>query len=230
MKYKSVEEYLSDWPDGVSGGKGDGTAKDQLAQQNKLQQQAFDLMQAQQKKVSDAVSGYLSGNQGFDPQQLALMRSQFLNQNAQSYNQAGKNVRTALLRSGSLDGSTPAGGDATRGIASLEGAMASNASSGLANIDLQNLQQALNNKFNAASLINGQAAQLTSPISSFGSGASNALNQYVYAANQGFGNQFSKAFGSTLGAGLGAGLTGGAGNLASSFGKFGQGIANGTGN
>jgi hypothetical protein len=205
MKYKSVEEYLADWPEGISGGKGDGTAKDQLAQQNKLQQQAFDLMQQRQNQVSGAVSQYLSGNVGFDPRQLALLKSQFLNSNAQSYNQAGRNVRSALLRSGSLDSSTPAGGDATRGIASLEGAMASNASSGLANIDLQNLQQALNNRFNAASLINGQAAQLTSPISTFGSGASNALNQYVYAANQGFGNQFSSGLGKALGNTLGGG-------------------------
>lgn len=205
MKYRSAEEYLRDWPEGVSGGKGEGTSKAQLDSQNKLQQQAFDLMTANQKKVSDSVSQYLSGNVGFDPQQLALLKSQFLNSNASSYQQAGKNTRTALLRSGSLNSSTPAGGDAVRGISGLEGAMASNASSGLANIDLQNLQQGLNNRFNAASLINGQAAQLTSPISSFGSGASNALNQYVSASNSGFGSVLAKSFAGSLGNTLGGG-------------------------
>lgn len=229
MKYRSVEEYLADWPEGVSGGKGEGTSKQQLAQQNALQQKAFDLMQQQQQKVSDAVSGYLSGNQGFDPQQLALLKSQFLNSNAAQYQQAGKNVRTALLRSGSADSSVPAGGDYVRGISGLEGAMASNASSGLANIDLQNLQQALNNKFNAASLINGQAAQLTSPISTFGAGANDALNQYVQASNSGFGAMLSKGLGAGLGMGIGSGLTGGFGNLLSSFGKFGSGFAKGSG-
>src|SRR5207248_958676 len=111
---------------------------------------------------------------------LAMLRTQFLNSTAQQYGQAGRNVRTALMRSGSLDSSVPAGGDAVRGIAGLEGAMANTTSQGLTGINLQNLQQALANRFNAASIVNRQAAQLTSPISTFGSGSSNALNQYVY--------------------------------------------------
>jgi len=205
MKYKSVEEYLADWPDGVSGGKGSDIAKQQMQQQNALQQQAFNLLQQRQNQVSDSVSQYLSGNVGYDPQQLALLKSQFLNSNAQQYQQAGRNVRTALLRSGSADSSVPAGGDYVRGISGLEGAMASNASSGLANIDLQNLQQALTNKFNAASLINGQGAQLTSPIQSFGYGASSALGNYIQAANSGFGNALATGFGSALGKTLGGG-------------------------
>lgn len=199
----TVERYLAEGRT-VSGGKGDGTAQQQLDEQNKLQQQAFTAMQAQQKQVNDAVSPYLSGNIGFDPSQLASLRSQFLNQESQNYNQAGKNVRTALMQRGSLNSTQPVGGDYTRGIASLQGGLASDTAAGLTNINLQNLQQALTNKFNAASLVNGQSAQLTSPIASFGSGASNALDQYVFAANQGFGNSFTKAFGGALGNTLGS--------------------------
>lgn len=207
----------------VSGGKGDGTAKDQLALQNKLQQQAFDLMQKRQSDVQGAVGKYMTGSEGFDPAQLATMRAQFLNQMGKNYQGAGANIRTALARRGSLDSSQPVGGDYTRGLASLEGGLASDTSSGLANIDLQNLQQALTNKFNASSLINGQAAQMTSPISTFGSGANNALAQYVTAANQGFGNAFTSAFGGALGKGLGSGLSagavGGLGTAASTIGN-----------
>lgn len=216
-----VEQYIEKWG-GVGGGKGTGNAQKQLDLQNKLTQQAFDLMQQRQNQVNSSVSKYMSGSgEGFDPAQLALMRSQFLNQNAQAYNQGAKNIRTALLRSGSSDGSNPMGGDAIRGLSGLQGAMASNLSGGLANIDLSNLQQALYNKFNAASLVNGQAAQLTSPISSFNSGASNALNAYIQAANQGFGNAFTTAFGGALGKGLGTGITGGIGNTMSRIPGFG---------
>lgn len=204
-----------------------GVAQRQQKQELANQQQAFDLMQQRQNQVGGAVGKYLSGNIGYDPQQLALMKSQFLNQNAQQYQQAGAATRTALLRSGSADSSSPAGGDYVRGIAGLQGGMANNASSGIANINLQNLQQALNNKFNAASLINGQAAQLTSPISSFGQDASSALNSYITAANSGFGATLGRGFasglGSAVGSGLGGALTGGFGSVLSGLGGGGKG-------
>lgn len=198
--------------------KGSDVAKKTLEQQTALQQQTLNTLNAKQKLVQDSVSKYLTGaGQGFDPQQLALLRSQFLNSNAAQYNQAGRATRTALLRSGSADSTVPAGGDYVRGISGLEGAEASNASQGLTNIGLQDLQQALANKFNAVNAINSQAATLTSPISTFGSGLNNALNQYVYAANQGFGSAFAQGFGGALGKGLGAGIstfaTGGLGLL-----------------
>ena len=210
------------------GGGGSGASKDQLKQQNALQQQAFDLMKQAQGKVSDAVSQYLNGaGQGFDPQQLALLKSQFLNSTAKQYQSAGQNVRTVLLRSGSMNGASPLGGDAIRGIAGLEGGLADTSSSGLANINLQNLQQALNNKFNAASLINGQAAQLASPIATFGSGANNALSNYVQAQQSTFGNMFGRSLGGALGQGLGQGLTGGFGSALSGL-NFGGGGATST--
>lgn len=206
--------------------KGEGTSKDQLAQQNALQKQAFDAMMARQNQVGGAVSKYLNGDVGFDPQQLALLKSQFMNSTANSYKNAGANVRTALLRTGSADSSGPVGGDYVRGIAGLEGGLADTTSSGMANIDLQNLSQALNNKFNAASLINGQAAQLTSPIATFGAGANNALDEYMKAANSGFGATFMRGLGGSIGQGLGQGFIGGLGGVASGAG-FGSGFNKG---
>jgi hypothetical protein len=203
----------------MCGGGGSGASKDQLAQQNALQKQAFDSMQQKQGQVSDAVSKYLSGNVGYDPQQLALLKSQFMNNTASQYQNAGANVRTALLRSGSADSSAPAGGDYIRGISGLEGGLASTTAAGNQNIDLNNLSQMLTNKFNAANLINGQAAQLTSPISTFGSGASNALNQYVSSQQNTFGNQFFKSFGSGLGSGVADAAMGGLGTAASKVGS-----------
>lgn len=200
-----TEEWVFENVLTVSGGKGADVAQQQLKEQNAMQQQAFNLMQQRQNQVSGAVSKYLSGDVGFDPQQLALMKSQFLNQNAAQYQQAGQNVRTALLRSGSANSSMPAGGDYVRGIAGLQGGMANNATSGIANINLQNLTQMLTNQFNAANLINGQAAQLTNPISSFGQGASSALSTYGQLANTGFGATLESSFGKALGNTLGGG-------------------------
>lgn len=197
------ESYEYDGP--VAECKGDGTSKDVLKEQQKLQQDAYNNLLARQNQVSGAVSKYLSGNVGFDPAQLAALRTQFLNQNAQAFNTAGQNVRTALLRSGSMTGTAPLGGDAVRGIAGLQGAEANNVSQGLTGINLQNLQQMLANQFNAASLINGQAAQLASPINSFTGGIGNALSNYVQASNTGFGNSFANSFGRALGNTLGGG-------------------------
>ncbi len=177
MRYASAEEYLRDWPEGISGGKGSDTAKQQLNLQNQLTKQQLDLENKRLDMVSSSVGKYLTGSEGFDPTQLAAMRSQFLNQITQSYNQAGKNVMTALARRGSISSTQPVGGDYARGIASLEGASASDRASGLANIDISNLQQALTNRFNAASLMNGQAATLAGNVGTFNSGASDALNQ-----------------------------------------------------
>jgi hypothetical protein len=216
----------------MCGGGGSGTSKDQLKEQNALQKEAFTNMQGIQQSVRDALGKYMSGNVGFDPAQLAAMKSQFLNTTANQYQNAGSNLRTALLRTGSASSSMPAGGDFVRGVAGLEGGLASTTSSGLANIDLQDLSQALTNKFNAASVINGQAAQLASPISTFGAGASNALSNYVQSQQSTFGNMLARGFGSALGSGLGAGVSGGIGGVLSglpgAFGKgFGAGVARG---
>lgn len=203
----------------MSGG-GTGTSKDQLNQQNKLQADQI----AQQKAIRDQIMGsvgkYLSGNVGFDPQQLAIMQSQFLNQNSANFNQAGSSVLASLRSRGVAGGDSPGGGDLTRGLEGLQGARASSQSQGILGTNLADLQQALNNKFNAASVASGQSAQIGSNIGVFGQGANNALNQYVQASSNGFMSQFAKGLGSGLGGGVASMANGGIGASLGGLGKF----------
>lgn len=196
----------------MSGG-GTGTSKDQLKLENKRTDEAI----AQQKEIRDqilnATKQYTTGGgQGYDPAQFAAMISQFLNQNSQNFNQAGSQVRAALASRGAGGGDMPVGGDFTRGISSLEGAKASSQSQGILGANISNLQQAINNRFNALNVQSGQSAQVGSNIGIFNQGASNALDQYVRASNTGFGANFMNSFGAGLGSGLASGFTGGIGN------------------
>lgn len=184
--------------------KGDGVAKDQLDLQNKLTQQQLTRQNALQDQATNAVSGDLSGNNGFSPELMAALQSQFQNQNTGAFQSAGANVRAALASKGAGLGDLPTGGDFTRGIAELEDAKASSQSQGLLGLGIQNLQQALSNKYNAANVLTGNAAQVGGTVGNFNSGANNALNTYVSAANQGFSNAFTSAFGGSLGKGLGS--------------------------
>jgi hypothetical protein len=195
--------------------KGDGTAKDQLNSQNDSQQQAFKSQLDTLNSLKSSLSGYLSGNQGFTGQQMSTMTSQALNQNSQKYAQAGNQTRQALGARGISGSQTPGGGATAGTLAGLYGAQASDQSNAINTINLQNSQQALNNQFNAAGVLSGNAQTLGGSVGTFGSGASNALNQYVSASNQGFGAAFTKALGGSLGAGIGAMATGGMGTAMS---------------
>src|SRR6185437_2552948 len=84
--YRCIKSTWHEYAGPLAIAKGEGTAKDQLNQQNQLQRDAYNNMLARQNQVGGAVSKYLSGNVGYDPQQLALLKSQFLNQNAATYN------------------------------------------------------------------------------------------------------------------------------------------------
>lgn len=206
----------------MSGG-GTGTSKDQLALQNKQQADATAEQKALRDRIMGSIGKYLSGNVGFDPQQLAIMQSQFLNQNSANFNQAGSSVLASLRSRGAAGGDMPAGGDLTRGLEGLEGARASSQSQGILGTNLADLQQALNNKFNAASVAAGQSAQIGSNIGTFGQGANNALDQYVKASNTGFGANFMSTLGSSLGAGVGyaanTGIGASLGGIRKAFGK-----------
>lgn len=211
-KYLNAEQYLRDWPNGVSGGKGSDTAKKQMDQQNALQQQAFDMQKQQLAQLSGAFGKYTTGDIGLSPELKAAMQTQFMNQTAGQYGQASEAVKNSIMAHGG-SGQTPMSGQDISGLVGLEGARANTLSQGLLGLNITDAQQALTNKFNAGSLLSGNAATLSSPISTFGSGASNALNQYITAANSGFGAAFMKSLGGSLGAGVGGIATGGLGAL-----------------
>ncbi len=204
----------------VSGGKGTSTANDQRKQELAMQTQAFNTQQKQIADLQKMISPALAGTQGYRSQDLAAFRSNFLNSNNSTFNQAGQQVRQALTSRGNT-GSNPVGGDYVRGISSLLGARAGSQSQGLLNIDQQNAQLANQNRWNAANILSGNAATLTGTQGVAGSAASSALDAYMKGANSGFGASFMSSFGGSLGKGLGAGLTGGVGNTMSRVPGFG---------
>jgi hypothetical protein len=199
--------------------KGADTANSQRQQELQMQQSAFDTQKQQLALLTKSFSPYLAGKTGLDPQLLATMRSQFLNSNNNTFNQAGQQVREALGARGEGTGTAPVGGSYATGIAQLMAAKAGSQSQGLLGVDAMNAQQALQNKFNAGNILSGNAAILTGTHDVAGKGASSALNDYIRAANTGFASSFTNAFGGALGAGLGAGLTGGIGTGLSRLGS-----------
>ena len=175
-----IDQYLAEGRT-VSGGKGGDEAKAAQKRNEDRQDKAFTFQMSQMQDVKNAMQKYLSGNIGFDPQQLAAMTSQFMGQNANDFNQARAGVTSLLASRGAGGGQTPVGGDYTRGMSGLFGSEAQSLAGGMNSIRMQNALQALNNKFQASNVLSGNAAALSSPISTFGSGASNALNQYMSA-------------------------------------------------
>lgn len=211
-------QYEGEWEQA----KGEGTSKDQMALQNKLTQQELDRQHAIQDSIKATLSKYLSGNgEGFSPEQLALLKSQFLNSNDAAFNNAGENARAAMVARGMGNGMLPVGGDFARQMG-LEGMRASAQSQGLMGIDLSSLAQAINNKFNAASVMSGQGAQIGANVGLFNQGANNALNEYMKAANSGFGAMFMRALGAGLGGGVASAVTGGIGGALGTMSSFGS--------
>jgi hypothetical protein len=217
---ETIERYIREGRP-VSGGKGQDVAQQQQQAELAMQQQAFQTQQSQLAALNKAFSQYTTGaGQGFTPQQMSSMTSQFLNNNNSTFNQAGQQVRAALGARGSGTGQQPVGGDYTRGISSLIGAKAGSQSQGLLGLNVTNAQQALQNKFNAGSLLSGNAATLTGTQGVAGAGASSALNSYIQGINApGFLQSLGTSLASGIGSGIGAGVTGGLGTVASSVGS-----------
>lgn len=188
--------------------KGEGKSKAHMDLENKRTDEAIAQQRAIRDQILNATKQYTTGaGEGYNPAQFASMISQFLNQNSANFNQAGSAVRSALASRGAGGGDLPVGGDFTRGISSLEGAKASSQSQGILGANISNLQQAINNRFNALNVQSGQAAQVGNNIGIFDQGAGNALNAYVRGANApGFGTAFRTAFGSALGKAVSGGI------------------------
>jgi hypothetical protein len=200
--------------------KGASQADTQRQQELGMQQKAFDAQMAQIQQLQSQMAPYLSAQgQGYTPEQNASMQSQFLNTNAQQFQNAGQAVRAALLARGGGTGTAPVSGDYTRGISSLMGAAASSQAQGLLGLQQQNAMQALQNKFAAAGLMSGNAQTLTGTQGVAGSGASSALQSYINARNTGLMQSLASGFGQGLGGGLGAMTTGGLGSLMSNIGR-----------
>lgn len=184
----------------------------QLDLQNQIAAQQLASTNSTLGQVNGAVSPYLSGTQGFTPAQLAAMQSSVLDQNAQKFNAAGQQVNAEAAARGS-NGMTPISGVAQNGYGNLASAKASDLSTGLNTITQNNAQQALANKFNAASVLSGNAQTFAGTAGSYNSGAASALNNVTNAQKSGFLDNFNTAVGSGLGKGVATSLSGGVGSL-----------------
>ena len=75
--------------------------KSQLNSQNQLQQQSQNSENQLIQQNNTALSPYLTGNQGFTPEQMAALNSQALDQNALRYNQGTQQANAQLAARGS---------------------------------------------------------------------------------------------------------------------------------
>ena len=204
-----------------------GSQTAQLNSQNQLQaqQQASQNQLLQQNNT--ALSPYLTGNQGFTPQQMAALNSQALDQNALRYNGATQQANSQLQARGEGMGNTPGSGVAATGYGNLQAAKAGDLADSLRTVTLNNAQQGLANKFNAASVLSGNAQTYAGNVGTYGSGASSALNNLTTAQGNTFGTQFGKALGSGLGGAAASGISSAAstgwGNLGTVVSKTGSG-------
>lgn len=189
--------------------KGADTAQSQLNSQNAIAQQQLALQQQVLGQVQGPMSQYLKNNIGFTPEQMANLRSQFLNSQSTDFGSAQSQVKQALLQRGEGGGQNPLSGSAVNDIAALSGLQASSTSAGLRDINLANIQQALSNRFNAAGILMGVGGQYGNNFASANSGASNALNSYITGINantpMGLATGFASGFGQGLGGALGKG-------------------------
>ena len=92
-----------------------GDQKAQLQTQNQLQQQQQASQNSLLQQNNTALSPYLTGNQGFTPQQMAALNSQALDQNALQYNGATQQANSQLAARGEGLGNTPGSGVAATG-------------------------------------------------------------------------------------------------------------------
>jgi len=200
--------------------------KGQLQTNNQLQQQQQAAQNSLLQQNQTAFSPYLTGNQGFTPQQLAALNSSALDQNALRFNQATQGANAQLAARGEGLGNTPGSGVAATGYGNLQAAKAGDLADSLRTVTLNNAQQGLANKFNAGSLLSGNAQTYAGNVGTYGAGANTALGDLTQAQGNTWQSQFGKALGGALGGAAGA-FGGGFG--ASAAGQLGKSLGWGSG-
>lgn len=197
----------------------------QLATNNQLQSQQQAAQNQLLQQNNAALSPYLTGNQGFTPQQMAALNSQALDQNALQYNGATQGVNAQLAARGEGLGNTPTSGIQAGAYGNLQAAKAGDLADSLRTVTLNNAQQGLANQFNAASVLSGNAQTYGQNVGQYGQGANSALNNLTQAQANTWQSQFGKALGQAAGGAAGA-FTGGFG--ASAAGQLGKSLGWGT--
>lgn len=206
--------YITKWG-GVSGGKGDQTAKSAEASSATFAttlQNAFKTQFGAQSAVLDFLNSKLTAAvdnpQGMSPQALAAARTQATQQTSGDYAKAEQAVNGQIAARG---GSTlPSGVDAQI-HGSLAAAGANEESNAQNNITLQNEQLRQQNYWNAVSGLNGVANEYNP--NGFAGGANSATGNVAglsTAFQQSKQNGFLSTLGNSFAKGLGSGLSGAA--------------------
>lgn len=193
--------------------------KAQLSSQDQLQQQQQASQNALLQQNNTSLSPYLTGNQGFTPQQMAALNSQALDQNALQYNGATQQANAQLAARGEGLGNTPTSGVQANAYGNIQASKAGDLADSLRTVTLNNAQQGLANQFNAASVLSGNAQTYAGNVGTYGTGANSALNNLTSAQANTWQSQLGKAAGQAVGGAAGA-FTGGFG--ASAAGQLGK--------
>lgn len=159
--------------------------EEQLAEQKRIQ-----------AKVEGALSKYLGGDIGFGPEQLALMQTLFMGDQARAFGTAEKSVMAGLRGRGGAGGDLPAGGDFGRLFGTLQSGRAGSQAAGVNDIRLRDAGQKLANQFNAAGVIQGNAGQINPAY--YGANANNAMQLFGALSNSGV-NPWATALGAAGG-------------------------------
>lgn len=217
----TIDRYLAEGLP-VSGGKEDDSgklAKQQEQQNNARANARLQAGQGYEKSATDATKDWLGGNVGFSPELLQMLISQFQNNTSQQEQSAGGEVRSAMQGRGSMPSDGPVGGDFVRNLSALKGLFASSRATGIKDIGIQNLMQALSNKQFAVNLRAGLAQNAGNQALGWGQQANQNITQVHDAFRPGFfenlGNSFAKALPGAILGGVSGGLSGilsGAGN------------------
>lgn len=182
----------------------------QLNSQNQMQQQQQASQNALLQQNNTSLSPYLTGNQGFTPQQMAALNSQALDQNALQYNGATQQANAQLAARGEGLGNTPTSGVQANAYGNLQASKAGDLADSLRTVTLNNAQQGLANQFNAASVLSGNAQTYAGNVGTYGAGANSALGNLTQAQGNTWQSQFGKSLGSVAGGAAGAALGGAA--------------------
>lgn len=144
---------------------------------------------------------------------MSALNSQALDQNALQYNGATQQANAQLAGRGEGLGNTPTSGVQAGAYGNLQASKAGDLADSLRTVTLNNAQQGLANKFNAASVLSGNAQTYAGNVGTYGNGANSALGDLTQAQANTWQSQFGKALGQAAGSAA-AGFAGGAGNAA----------------
>lgn len=152
----------------------------QLDMMNKV----FGQYQTTANTVNTAMTPYLSGTMGFSPGEMTTLNTLGMGNIASGYADANTALKAQLLAHGEGGDNAPLSGGAVDNMALLQ-AQKANAVAGMRNTNqLANYRQALQNQFQAAGIMSGQAGQEAGLTSSMTGAANTSAGNFGSLASR----------------------------------------------